>query len=74
MSGRAFCWLCAALFFTFGVWFYSGSDTRTCLHKRVERMHHGAWVQFIPVGKSSVPIVHPGHWSNDEVCDRWETP
>lgn len=75
MSDRAFAWLCVALFVVpvvVGVWAYT--DWRTCLHSHVERRFHGAWVQYIQAGKVSVPIIHPAHWADEEVCDTWEEP
>lgn len=73
MSERAFGVLLAALFTAIvvvGIWLCT--DWRKCLHTHVEHVHYGSWVQFIPAGKTMIPIIHPAHVSDVDKCDRWE--
>lgn len=45
---------------------------KKCLVAHHETKYMPGYSTFIYTGKVMVPIYHPGHYYNAEVCDKWE--
>lgn len=40
-----------------------------CIKSHEEMVHHEAWLQLLPTGKSFIPITHPAYNAMETVCD-----
>lgn len=49
----------------------AGCAPRECLRSHKETVYHPAWTQFIPTGKTIIPIFHGAYSSVEDVCDEY---
>jgi hypothetical protein len=54
--------ICAVVMLAFGC-------QPECIRSHVETCHQPAWVQWLPMGKSMIPIWHREYDYECEVCD-----
>jgi hypothetical protein len=50
----------------------AGCDGRQCVKSHTETRHQPAWVQFVWMGKSMIPIFHAARDYEVTVCDEWQ--
>lgn len=42
-----------------------------CVRTERRTVRYAAWVQFLPVGKTTMPIFHPARDVEEDVCVEW---
>lgn len=50
----------------------TGCDFRNCIKSHEEKRTQSAWVQWLPTGKTIIPIFHPQYDYTVTVCDEYE--
>lgn len=58
------------IFFT--MLFLLGCENKECLKSHLETRHKNSWTQFLFVGKTMIPIIHPARDYKIQICDEYK--